>query len=119
MVWTLCTSGSAIVKAGANANSTITASGSALAQFSTEAEALICNAARIDLVTNYASLTAEGKEILSSIASSYIGQQIINYEPEAIGTIGAALRLNLLETNISRGLKQISEDKIKTYLNAT
>lgn len=119
MAWTLCTSGSAIVKAGANANSTITASGSSMAQFSSEAEALICNAARVDVVTAYASLTAEGKQILGSIASSYIGQQIINYEPEAIGTTGAALRLNLLETNISRGLRQISEDKIKTYMSIT
>lgn len=119
MSWTFCTSGAAIAKAGINVNSTIAASGAALATWCDDAEALINNTARVDLVTDYANLTTNGKKILGAIAASYIAQQIINYEPEAIGIGGASLRLNILENNIQQGLKQIEEDKIKTYLAAT
>jgi len=116
MSWTLHTSGSAIATAGANVNSTITASGSTLALWSDEAESFVSNAARYDVVTNYNSLTSEGKEILRSICDAYVAQKIINYEPEAIGTIGAALRLNFLQTQIQQGISQIENDKIKSYL---
>ena len=119
MAWTLHTSGGCIWTAGANANSTITASGSALAQWSNEAEAMCCNEARVDVVTNYSSLTAQGKAILASICDAYVAQKIIGYEPEAIGTAGASLRLNVCENTMRRGLNQIKEDKIKTYLAAT
>jgi len=116
MVWTLSTSGSAIESAGANVNSTIAASGSALGQWSSEAESMCCNECDYDVVTNYGSLTAQGKTILASICSSYIGQKIIGYEPEAIGTTGATLRLNLLQTNMGKGLSQIKDSSIKAYL---
>jgi hypothetical protein len=116
MSFTLHTSGSAKATAGANVNSTITADATTLGLWSDEAEALVCNASRYDVVTNYASLTANGKTILRSICDAYVAQKIINYEPEAIGTIGAALRLNLLQTQLSQGLSQIESDKIKSYL---
>jgi len=116
MAWTLHTSGSAIATAGANANSTIIASGSTLALWSDEAEAFVCNSARYDVVSNYGSITANGKQILRSICDAYVAQKIINYEPEAIGTTGAALRLNLLQTQIQQGISQIENDKIKSYL---
>jgi hypothetical protein len=116
MSWTLHTSGGAIATAGANVNSIITASGSTLALWSNEAEAFVSNAARYDVVTNYGSITAYGKIILNSICDAYVAQKIINYEPEAIGTIGASLRLNFLQTQIQQGLAQIENDKIKSYL---
>ncbi len=119
MSWTLHTSGGAIATAGANVNSTIAASGSTLAIWSNEAESLCCNTSRADLITNYASLTSAGKEILSSICDAYVAQKIIGYQPESIGTTGASLRLNILQNQINTGLNQIEEDKVKTYLNAT
>ena len=119
MAFTFCTSGTAIAKAGANVNSDIIVSGTPMTEWSDEAESICCNEARVDLLKNYSSLTSGGKEILSAITSSYIAQQIINYEPEAIGTSGATLRINILENNIRRGLKQIKDDNIKTYLGAT
>ena len=122
MAWTLCTSGSAIATAGANVNSTISSYASSkttLDKWSDEAESMCCNAARVDLSGSYANLTDAGKQILNSICSAYVAQKIINYEPEAVGLTGAALRLNMLQTQIEQGLNQIEGDKVKTYLNAT
>lgn len=116
MSWTLATASHAIVTAGTRVNATIVADTTTLAQWADEAEALCCDSARYDLVTNYAQLTTEGKAILSSIVCAHVAQKIINYEPEAIGITGAKLRLNFLQGTIYDGLSKISEDKIKTYL---
>jgi hypothetical protein len=117
MAFTLHTSGSAIATAGANVNSTITANTTQLEAWSDEAESMVSNAARYDVVTNYGSLTTKGKFILQSLCDCYVAQKIIGYEPEAIGNSGAALRLNLLQTHLQQGLSQIENEKIKSYLN--
>lgn len=121
MAYTLHTAqaAGAIATAGANVNSTIASWASSqteLEKWSDEIEAICCDAARYDLVTNYASLTASGKIILSSICDAYVAMKIIAYEPEAIGTISASLRLNVLQNQISQGLSLIGNDNIKTYL---
>lgn len=116
MAFTLCTSGAAKNKAGANVNTTIIASGAALDNWSDEAESIAADIARYDVVTNFASLTTVGKEVLQEFTSSYIAQKIIGYEPEAIGTSTATLRLNILENNINTAKNIIKEDKNKTYL---
>lgn len=119
MSWTLCTSGAALNKAGANVNTTIAASGAALANWSDEAEALACSVARYDVVTNFGSLNTQGKQILQELCSSHIAQKIIGYQPEALGSSSANLRLNILENNINTSKSLIKEDKNKTYLNIT
>ena len=119
MTWTLCTSGSAINKAGIYANATIIASGSALASYYDEVESIICSIARVDVVTAYSGLTSYGKQILGNLASSMVAQKIICYDPNAIGRSTATLRLNILENDIRRGISLISEDKVKTYLKVT
>ena len=119
MVWTLCTSGAALDKAGANVNSTISASGLALSNWSSEAESLACAIARYDVVTNFGDLTANGKQIFQDLCSSHIAQKIINYEPEAVGRSGSIIRLNILENNINTIKNLIKEDVHKTYLAIT
>lgn len=116
MSWTLCTSGAAIVKAGANVNSTIIASGAVLADWSNEAENLAASIARSDVIGNFAGLTTNGKQVLQEFCSSYIAQKIIGYEPEAIGNSNSTLRLNILENNINSAKSLIKDDKNKTYL---
>lgn len=116
MAFTLHTSGGSKATAGTNVNATIIADGTTLDIWSEEAESMCCNECDYDVVTNYATLTANGKEILSSICDAYVGQKIIGYEPEAIGTTGATLRLNLLQTQISKGLSQLKDSSIKAYL---
>jgi hypothetical protein len=116
MTWTLCTSGAAINKAGAYANSTIVTSGTALAGFCDEAESIICDIARVDVVTNYALLTTNGKAILGNLCSAIVAQSIICYDPDAIGRGTATLVMNKLENDISRAKSMIEEQKIKTYM---
>jgi len=116
MSWTLCTSGAAIAKAGANVNADVIASGATLGNWSDEAEAFACTIARSDVITNFASLTANGKQILQDLTSSHIAQKIIAYEPEAIGIQTSTLRLNILENNIANAKAELKEDRNKTYL---
>ena len=118
MSWTLCTINDAIDKAGANTN--LETSGSdTFAAWSDEAESIACDLARYDVVTNYASLTANGKNVFKSFCSAYVAQKIINYEPSAIGVSEATLRLNVLENDIVNAKKLMEEDKVKTYLGVT
>lgn len=120
MSWTFCTSGQAIVKAGANANSAITISNQTLADWSDEAEHMICNIARVDLIGSYSSLTANGKDILQNIASAMVAQNIVTYDLSSYSSNREAETiLDVLENNIRRGINLIENDKIKSYLGAT
>jgi hypothetical protein len=120
MTWTFCTSGAAIVKAGANANSTIVASGAVLADWSDEAESIICDIARDDLVTDFASLTANGKQILQNMSSALVAQKIIMYDMSGYTSrTESVTMLNILENDITRGIRLIKEGKAKRYLGAT
>lgn len=116
MAFTFTSSGAAIKTAGASVNSTIVLDGTQLDNWSDQIEQDICAEARYDCIANYASLTASGKQILGQIEEAKIAQYIINYEPEAIGTTGAALRLNFLQNAIAQGMKKIDDGKIKKYL---
>lgn len=116
MAFTFTTSGAAIKTAGANVNATIVADADQLENWSDQIEHDICAQARYDCVTNYSSLTPVGKEILGQIEEARIAQYIISYEPEAIGTIGATLRLNFLQNIIAQGMNKIDDGKIKKYL---
>lgn len=75
MTETLCDSGAVKIKAGTNA-ATLTA-----AQYTNainKAEGFVCAQGRYDYVTNYASLSAIGKEFLKDITSSKAAIEVIN-----------------------------------------
>jgi hypothetical protein len=80
MSWTFCTSGSAIIKAGANCNSTIIASGSAMAKWSDLAEGRIMAETRRDWKTNFANLDTGIQGIIQDICSSLIAMNIVAYD---------------------------------------
>ncbi len=80
MAWTFCTSGAAIRKAGAGANTTVTTSGAILKEFSDQAEASINAETRRDWISEYSSIETNFKGALSTAASSFIGMMIINYD---------------------------------------
>lgn len=120
MSWTLCTSGAAIAEAGLNANSTIVASGAALAEWSDQAEAAACDLGRYDIVTNFSSLTTNGIKIFQEYVVSYIAQKIIKYDMSGYTSRGeATLMLNLLEDTKAKAKNIIEDDKYKTYLGIT
>ena len=120
MSFTFCTSGAMVRKAGLNANSTITASGSALSEWSSHAEALICNNTRYNFISNYSSLTSGIKEILGDVASSLGAMQIINYDMSGYTSrTEAETMLDIQRDFAERGLALLKdknrEDFIKGY----
>ena len=120
MTWELFTSGSAIVKAGTNVNSTIKASGSALAGWYDEILGIMVDTARVDLSGSYANLNMPGKFIIQNIGSSFIAQKMVMYHPSSYSSKAESNAIiNVLENDIVRGLALIKDDKVKTYLGAT
>jgi len=116
MSFTFSTSGAAIKTAGANVNASIVLDVAQLEEWSDEAEGDICAQARYNCVSNFSSLTSYGRAILGKIHNAQVAQKIINYEPEAIGLTGAALRWNILQNDISQGMNKIDDGKIKKFL---
>lgn len=114
MSWILCTSGSAVLKAGANANSTITISGSALAEWSNEAEGAICTITRKDWVADYSAVKANFRPVLADLASDMIGMKIINYDMSGYTSRAEAqTMLDVLDENINRNIKALIDEKNK------
>lgn len=117
MAWALSTSGAAIAKSGADANSAIVASAATLATWSDEVESIISDIARYDVATNYSSFTAVGKIIFGAIHSAMIAQRIISYDILSYGSARTAeTMLDVLENDIVRNINMIEGDKVKAYL---
>jgi len=113
MAWTLCTSGAAIAKAGANANSTIVASGATLAEWSDEVEGTICAITRKDWVSSPPSANFMG--ILEDTASDGIAMKIISYSiPDYSSKAEAQTMLNVLDRNMTRNLEVLKDQNNKT-----
>lgn len=80
MSWTLTTSGSAIVKAGAGVSTDIVGSGSVLLAWCNEAEGRIESETRRSWVDNYSGLSTGIQNLLSDIASSLIAKKMISFD---------------------------------------
>lgn len=78
MPWNFCTSGNVIAKAGANANTTIIASGGTLARWSDDVEGVINTRTKRNWITNTASNNFSGS--LSEAASYLIAIPVIAYD---------------------------------------
>ena len=75
--WTFTASAAAIARAGAGANSAITASSATLNYWSSGAEAVINARTDYDWVTNYSTVGANFKGILAEIEECMVAKQII------------------------------------------
>ena len=93
--WTFCTSGSAIFKAGENADATATADGTNLAIISSEVQGRIIAETRRDWATDYTTLPNGIKDVLSLCASSMIANQIIKSNPSGFFPGEAELLVNV------------------------
>ena len=110
MAWTFCTSGSAVLKAGANANSAIVLSGNALLNWSNEAEGRIVGETRTNFLASYASIsTTSGiRNALAAVCSAIIATNIINYDMSGYTSRSEAqTMLNVLDNEIQRGLNEL------------
>ena len=76
--WLFCTSGSAIFKAGENADATATADATNLAIISSEIQGWIISKTRRDWATTYTDLPNGIKDVLSLCSSCKIANHIIN-----------------------------------------
>ena len=113
MSWTLCTSGAAVVKAGAGANSSIIVSGSALSGWSDEVEGRIVTNTRRNWVTEYGSIGNTGvKNLLSEVSSDLIAMKIIAYDMKGFTSrFEAQLMLDQLRDNALGILKWLTDFK--------
>jgi hypothetical protein len=117
MSWTLCTSGAAISKAGANANSSIVASGSILAVWSDEAEAKLNTDSRYDWVANYASVGANYKPILAKAVSDSVALNIIGYDPSGFTSrYEAQFMADMLVDDYNKCIALLSEKDVQEVM---
>ena len=117
MSWTLCSSGSAIAKAGKNANATIIASSATLAEWSSEVEGSICAFTRHDWITDYSTVITNFKTILNDTASDLIAMKIVNYDMSGYSKLlEAETMLDVLRDNASRNLTVLSNDDKKAVM---
>lgn len=107
---TLCINADVEKKAGLNASATSTAEAYTNV-YILEAEAQLCTAARYDYVTNYASVSTIGKEILRDAASSYAAVLAINYDMSGFTSRQEALTMiNILWAGFQKVINLLEKD---------
>ena len=81
------------------------------------AEGFVCAQARYDYVTNYASVSAIGKEFLRNIVSSLAAWYVINYEMGGY-TSGSEsqVMLDINYATVVEGVKLLRDDKYKSFI---
>lgn len=110
MSFTLTSSGAAIIKAGANANSDIIISGAAMQKFSDQAEGRIAVRTRRDWVGSYSTLPDYVKEMLDDVASSSMAKAIINYDIASQGsTLLATTMLDVNDDIEGKGISSLKQ----------
>lgn len=113
---TLCTNANVAAEAGHNASATSIAEAYTNVYIK-KAEGKICLDTRYDWVTNYASVSTIGKEILREAVSCYAAACALNYDISGITTREAISRINVLWARYADIVKRIVEDnKYKDFI---
>ena len=110
MSWTLCASGAAIAKAGANCNADIKASGAILSDWCDKAESEVCMKTRKDWITGYADVQTNLKPVLADAVSDMIAIKMINYDMAGYLKGEAQTMLDVLDNNFNTIIKDLRED---------
>ncbi len=117
MTETLCASAAVIVKAGANANSTIVASSATLTQFINQAEGTIATITRKDWVATYAGLSADVKKVLEEAASNMAASYVVQYDMSGYTSrYEAETMLDVLRDGFLRAISVLRDIKQQTFL---
>ena len=111
MAWELCTLSSALVKAGANANSTITASAGALAVFYDQAVGDLVVRTRRDWTTT-TNTNASVAKAVANVLSNEVATRIINYDPNSWSLKTAQTKLDVLKNNTDITMERLKEDSV-------
>lgn len=114
---TLCINADVLKMAGANASSTATAEAYTNVYIKM-IEGQICTSARYDFVTNYASVSAIGKEMLRNLVAAGAGVLVINYNMAGFTSRQEALMMvNILWAYFQRGIALLERDnKYKDFI---
>ena len=112
--WTFTTSGAALSKAGANVDSTITASGAALDEWAGQAQGEIEVETTTDWHTNFSSLDTGIQNILSAISSSKIAKQMVSYNNTGYLPGEAQFILNMQDDIIRQNIAALEKIKNKS-----
>lgn len=114
---TLCVNADVVKKAGLKANSTATAEAYTNVLIKL-AEAQLSASARYDWVTNYASVSTIGKEILRDACSSYAAVLAINYDMSGFSSRQEALTMiNILWAGFQKCINLLEKDnKYKEFI---
>ena len=115
----LCSDSDVKMKAGANISTNIDSGDTAETDFYINcAEGQLCTAARYDWVTNYASISAIGKDILRDAASSYAAAMCINYDMSGFTSRNEALiMVNILWAGFQKCIALLEKDnKYKEFI---
>lgn len=107
----MCLSGAAITKAGLNANSAITLSGTMLDKWSEEVEGFICTATRKDWLSSSLILNPNFSGILADTASDLIAMKIIGYDMFSYPSRAEAQTiLDVLRDNSERNMEILKDE---------
>jgi len=107
---TLCTNGNVTYLAGANASATSTAEAYTNVYIKM-IEGELCTASRYDWVTNYASVSSIGKEILRWAAASGAAVYAINYDMSGFTSRQEVLAMvNILWAAFQKVINKLEKD---------
>ena len=110
--WNFTTSGAAIAKAGAGANTDVIASVATLAKWSDDVEETINSRTRVDWITN--APTANFAGFLSELASTKIAFNIVAYDLNGYGsTIKGQTLLDVLDNDYEKMIAELRKKEIQ------
>lgn len=112
---TLCLSGAAVFKAGANKSTALVEADYDYAIL--QAESAILAATRYNWIDNYGTLNVDVKYILEQLCSDIAGMYLINYDPTTYGNETATIKLDFLRDSIMRNLSILRDKKTQDFIN--
>lgn len=113
---TLAINADVLKKAGANASS-VSITEAYTNVYIQEAEGLLCSKTRYDWVTNYADVSAIGKEILRDAVASYAAIKVIMYDMSGFTSRNEALiMINILWACWSETYRLMEDNKYKDFI---
>ena len=120
MVETLCTSGAVKHRAGANASSTVTASGAWLTELINQAEGDIVAETLVNWVSSYSGLSANYKQVLEGACAAKAAIKVISYDTSNYTTLNEATTIiNVLWGEYDRAIRVLSQSPTAKALGGT
>jgi len=117
MSFILTTSAAIIRKAGANASSTITASGAAIQNWCDQSEGLVNVTTRFNWNDSYSTLNVDVKGILDQVTSDIAAMYLIQYDMSGYTSrYEAETMLDVLRDSALRGLSVLRDFKQQTFI---